>query len=221
MPTPSESQAALRLVTGAAVADGAALAARLSGSPEAQRAVLLDAVPAVVGYYSDGSAALAADFYEEQREAAGLRGFRASPIVNDRTVKIRRAVAWASEPLFEVTETTVAQRLAEVIQLETARPYRDTITGNRRLDPASVGWQRVTGTCCRFCRMLGDRGAVYREATARFAAHPNCDCTAQPVFQGGQVGPEASTIQYVASRRSKTPAQKKAVKDYLDTFYPN
>lgn len=219
MPSPSESQAALRLVTDAAVADGAALAGRLSGSPESQRAVLLDAVPAVVGYYSDGSAALAADFYEEQREAAGLRGFRASPIVAARTVKIRRAVVWAAEPLFEVSETTVAQRLAEVIQLETARPYRDTITGNRRLDPASVGWQRVTGTCCRFCRFLGDRGAVYRESTARFAAHPNCDCTAVPCFVGGQVGPEASTLQYIASRRSKTPAQRAQLTAYLNTFY--
>lgn len=221
MVTARESQAALRIVTEESVATSTGLLSGLSGSPEARRAALLNGVPAIVGYFSQGSAALAVDFYEESREVAGVKGrFVTEFVVDDRTVKIRRGVAWAADPLFSDDEETASKRLAEVVQLETARPYRDTILANRRADPEAAGWRRVTGVCCRFCRMLGDRGAVYRESTVRFAAHPNCDCTAEPVFKGSAVGPEASVMQYVASRRHKTPAQRAAVREYLDTHYP-
>lgn len=222
MPTASESKAALSVVTSAAVGAGANVFQSLSGTPVARRAALLDAIPEVVGYYTDGSSALAADFYEDARDAAGARGrFTAEPIVLDRVVKIRRGVAWASEPLFDGFPDQAEMRLAEIIQLEVARPYRDTITGNRQADPQADGWRRVTGVCCRFCRLLGDRGAVYRESTARFAAHRACDCTAEPVFRGQPVGPEASAMQYMASRRSKTPRQRAELKAYLDAFYPD
>jgi hypothetical protein len=110
--------------------------------------------------------------------------------------------------------------LAEVVQLETARPYRDTILTNRRADPNSVGWRRITSGACRFCRMLADRGAVYREASATFAAHPNCNCTAQPVFVANDPGTEVGVIQYMASRRNKTPETRRRVRDYLDANYP-
>lgn len=221
MPTAQQSRRALSLVTGAAVGAGHKLFGSLSGSPEQVRAALLDGVPEVVGYYSDGSAALAADFYDEQREQANAAGaYTAEPVVVDRTVKVRRAVAWASRPLFTELAVTVEQRLAEVIQFEVARPYRDTITTNTRNDPAAVGWRRVTNNCCGFCSMLARRGAVYREATARFASHPHCDCSAEPVFVGGDTGPEASVMQYVASKRGRTAAQKADLRDYLATYYP-
>lgn len=217
MPTPLESRAALRLVTAAAVRDGEALLVQ-AGSPVARRSLLLEAVPAVISYYSDGSAALAADLYEDERLAAGMPGFTAETVVLDRTVHIRRGIAWAAEPLTDADELAAGQRLAEVIQLEVARPYRDTILTNRRQDPDSIGWRRITRGGCGFCRMLADRGAVYRASTARFAAHENCHCTAQPVFQG-QGGVEASTIQYIASKRNRTPAQQAQLRDYLAEFY--
>lgn len=222
MTTPEQSRVALDLVATRAANDAAAIASRLSGSPSQQRAGLLELIPPVIGYYSDGSSALAADFYDDTRAAAAAKGtYTAELIVLDRTVKIRRAVAWASEPLFAEMEDTVERRLGEVVHGEVSRPYRDTITTNSHRDPASVGWQRVTGDCCRFCQMLGDRGARYSAETARFAAHPNCNCSAMPVFDGVMaIGPEASPMQYMASKRSKTPKQKAAVKAYLDTYYP-
>jgi len=222
MVTASESKAALRLVTTESVDTAVGLLVGLSGSPTARRAALLNSVPEIVGYFSEGSAALAVDFYEEERVRAGVRDrtFTTQFVVNDRTVKIRRGVAWASDPLFSDDEELAASRLGEVVQLETARPYRDTILTNRENDPASVGWRRLTSGGCRFCQMLADRGAVYRQSTASFAAHPNCHCTAQPVFVNNDPGTEVGAIQYVASRRSKTPAQRAAVREYLDTHYP-
>lgn len=194
------------------------------GSPDARRAVLLDAVPEVVGYFSEGSAALAVDFYDEERARAGVadRSFATRLVIADRVVNIRRGIAWATDPLYADDEALATTRLAEIVEMETVRPYRDTILTNRRNDPASVGWRRVTSPgACRFCRMLADRGAVYRQKTVRFAAHsPKCFCTAQPVFRDNDPGDEVGMIQYVASRRSKTPAQRAAVRAYLDTYYP-
>lgn len=221
MTTASESKAALQLVTTAAVGAAVTALERASGSPEQQRLLLLETVPEVIAYYSAGSSALAADFYDDERErAAAPKLYIAEPVIVDRTEKIRRAVAWASEPLFTDDPGAAASRFAEVVQLETARPYRDTILTNRRRDPSAVGWRRVTsGKSCKFCRLLSDRGAVYSDATARFAAHGHCHCTAQPVFSSQDYGEEASVMQYVASSRKRTPAQQAALREYLNTNY--
>lgn len=215
MPTARESRAALTLVTGAAVSAVTRLLGSLSGSPDAQRADLLEAVPELIGYYTLGSSALAADFYDDSRERAGARGrFLAEPVIPDRGRKIGNAIAWATEPLFAQSDETVAQRLAPVVQLETARPYRDTITTNRQRDPEAVGWRRIAEGGCKFCRMLAGRGAVYKSDTAHFASHVNCHCTAQPVFRG-EPGDEADVVQYVASKRRKTEADRERVRAYL------
>lgn len=215
MPTASESRAALTLVTGAAVQAVTRLLGSLTGSPESQRADLLDAVPTVIAYFADGSSALAADFYDDERERAGARGrFLAEPVVLDRSRKIANAIAWAAEALTDGSGETVSERLAPVVQLETARPYRDTITTNRQRDPESVGWRRVAAGGCRFCRMLAGRGEVYRHDSARFASHPNCHCTAQPVFKTNP-GEEAGVIQYVASKRRKSAADRERLRAYL------
>lgn len=214
MPSALESRAALTLVTGAAVATVTRLLGSLTGSPESQRSDLLDGVPSIISYYSDGSSALAADFYDDERERAAARGlFTAEPVVLDRWEKVGRALAWATQPLLTGDGDTPG-RLAEVVQLETARPYRDTITTNRRRDPEAVGWRRVTHGGCNFCQMLAGRGAVYREDTARFASHGHCGCTAQPVFRG-EPGEEADVVQYAASKRRPTDADRKRVRAYL------
>lgn len=220
MLTAREAKGALELVTGDAIKATVVALKRASGSPIQRRAQLLDSVPDIVGYYSLGSSALAADYYEDERErAAAPRLYVAEPVIADRTEKIRRAVAWASDPLFDDDVATTSARLAEVVNLETARPFRDTILTNRRRDPSSVGWRRVTNGGCKLCRMLADRGAVYIDTTARFAAHPSCKCTAQPVFGSEDYGEEANAMQYMASRKRSSPEAKARLRDYLNTNY--
>lgn len=220
MTTAQQSKAALQLVTGAAVDAVVSALGRLSGSPEQQRSLLLDITPSVIAHYSDGSSALASDFYDDERErAAPPKLYIAEPVILDRTVKIRRAVAWAADPLFGGEPEKAAGRLAEVVQLETARPYRDTILANRNRDPSAVGWRRVTNGGCKLCRMLADRGAVFSDKTARFAAHTNCKCTAQPVFSTDDYGDEANVMQYLASRRKRTPEQQEVLREYLRVNY--
>jgi len=103
--------------------------------------------------------------------------------------------------------------------LETSRPYRDTILENRKRDPSAVGWRRITNGGCKLCRMLADRGAIFMDTTARFAAHTNCKCTAQPVFSTGDYGEEASVMQYMASQKRSTPTSRARLREYLNTNY--
>lgn len=230
MPSPRETRAALQLLTAKAIRASQGLYGGLVGSPTERRFALLTDVPELIGYYSEGSAALASDFYEEERELAGVRDrFAPEIVIADRTVKTRRAVAWAAEPLFEAgDEAALAEslllstsRMAEVIQLDVARAFRDTITTNRQNDPQAVGWRRIANGGCGFCRMLADKGAVYRESTALFAAHTKCHCTAQPVFKANDPGDEASVMQYKASRRSRTPKQRQELRDYIAAYFPD
>ena len=79
---------------------------------------------------------------------------------------------------------------------------RETLVETMKADPAVGGWQRVTsGRACAFCRMLADRGAVYKEATADFASHDHCSCSAEPVF--GDVKRRAR--DFVPSTRQRGP----------------
>lgn len=222
MPSPLESRAALKLLTGTAVADAVHLLSQSKGSPDARRAVLFEGIPSVVGYYSDGSSALAADLYDDERAQARVRSrFTALPIVKDPGDKMFNAIAWAAQPLTDGAEQAAQDRLAGVVQLNVARPYRDTILLNRKRDPEAAGWKRVCTGGCAFCQMLAGRGSVYKSSTVRFASHPHCHCTAVPVFGTGDYGPEATDFQYIASRKTRTPAQRAALQSYLATYYPS
>lgn len=207
--TPEQVRADLQLITGAAV--GQALDVALSSG---EFDTILSLVPGVVDYYSDGSSALAADWYDEIRDEASAPGrYVAAPVVADRSEKLRKALLWAVEPLKDADATETRKRVEPVVQKAVARPFWDTVTDNTAKDDAAVGWSRHTRPDgCAFCRMLAGRGAVYKQSTVRFASHGNCHCTARPEFGDG---PEASTLQYVASQRRRSEAEQARLRDYL------
>lgn len=220
--TPRESKAALALLADDAEDTIRWSLRRSSGSFESRRFQLLETGSALVAYYSEGSAALAVDFYDESRSASPASGrFAAAPVILDRTVKIRRGFAWASEPLSVDDDAAAAARLTELMRSEVNRPYRDTVIGNTRRDPASAGWKRIaSASACGFCKALASKGAVYKEATADFGAHNSCGCTCAPVFKGGEMGPEADVMQYMASRKNRnlSPAQRERVREWVKEF---
>jgi hypothetical protein len=194
----------------------------VAGAPD-PRPILTQVVPYVIDYYAVGAAALATDYYDDLREAANpRRPHRARPVVNPRDEKVRRALMWAAEPSYLPTPDPLltAKRIDEVVQAEVARPFRDTITENQRSDRAGLGWKRhVRGDTCRFCRFLAGQDVLYRkERTARFASHPHCDCVAVPVFEGGEFGKEADALQYAASKRRRSPAEKAQLRRALDAM---
>ncbi|WP_418063151.1 hypothetical protein [Pimelobacter simplex] len=174
--------------------------------------------------------------------AGGFDRFTATPVADFDADAFATSIAVATQPLYDLIQAdidrlaadferqlveAVAASLARVeaeMQKEIASGFRDTITANTERDDAAVGWRRHTRPSdsytngCRWCRFLADKGAIYSKATARFAAHKKCHCVASPVFEG-QDGPEASVMQYVASKRQRTKAENKRLRNVLDERY--
>lgn len=233
--TPEQVRAGLVLVSDAVAADTRAVAAAGS-TPEEIRAVLFTAAPLIVSDYSDGSSALALEWYEELRtEAAPPRSYSPSPVtlVTDEDVKAIVAtstVAFRSateESLPDATERSLTLLIGGLQEVVTDS-FRDTMTTNAKADPSAVGWRRFARAgACKFCLMLAGRGAVYTEQTVRFAAHGavmngkhrggNCMCLAGPAFGGV----EASPMQYLASRRHRSAREQARLREYLNENYPD
>jgi hypothetical protein len=141
---------------------------------------LHDLLPAIVREYGAVGGSLAAEWYDEQRAKAGARGrFYATPVAADDR-GAHALVGWA---LTEANDNTTLETLIlGGVQRRIADHVRYTVAGASVEDPGARGWQRVGAGGCDFCRMLIGRGAVYTEASADFASHDHCGCSASPVF---------------------------------------
>lgn len=247
--TPEQVRSGLQIVATAASSDLKA-AAETEETPSGVRAVLFSATPIVVAEYGSAAAALGAEWYEELRDAAALvdqvtKPFQPRLILPDAGDRIAATVAEVSRDLYDLEQGTSAkiidfeaakQRIiadiGEAAEQEIARAMRETVTGNAVDDPDAAGWRRFARPeACKFCLMLAAKGAVYTERSARFAAHGavmaggrkggNCMCIAGPAFGGKEVWAEATPMQYIASRKKRTPKQRAALRDYLNENFPD
>lgn len=191
----------------------------------ATRDAVLAFLPALVQNYGEIGAALAADFYEELRDSSAARSVYTAVLPEGDDVVPLAAVQasgrWAMGSLFgaeslEVAGANTLTNLSGVATRQILTPARDVIRLNTARDPDSVGWRRVAqGTeTCKFCRMLVGRGNVYSSSSARFAAHDDCDCTAEPAFAGEEWVP-LEPVQYMGSKRNPTKADRARVKEFL------
>lgn len=221
MPTAEQTRAATSLVVASALDEMRSLI-RAMRSPDQGRHLAFSTVPSVIDHYGSGAAALAVDAYEDRRAAVGVtEPFEAHPYVIGDEAALFNAIAWATDPLytpegFESVDIELERRFRDIVSSGITGAGRTTTIQNLNRDPAGLGWRRVTGGHgCDFCRMLASRGAVYRkEVTATFAAHDNCDCIAEAFFQGEKVR-EANVMQYMASKRTRTRAEKDALNEYV------
>lgn len=173
---------------------------------------LRDLLPAIVTEYGALGATLAAEWYDDLRAKAGAGGtFAAIPVrPDDRGAQA--LIGWA---LSTATDDATLQALIfGGTQRRIADHVRYTIAGSSVADPSADGWQRVTdGQACAFCSMLAGRGSVYSEASADFASHDACGCSAVPAFSG-QPRP---VKPYTPSVRTSTEADRARVREYLRT----
>lgn len=222
--SPEEVRSGLTVVMAAGAAEVASVAEQ--SSPEQVVANLFDLTPLIVADYMEAAAALGLDWYDELRDAADVTTpFSPVLVVNLREETLANAVGWATKALRDLTvdferelDLAVA-RLLPAIELEIATALRETVTENSEDDPESAGWRRVARpNACAFCRMLADKGAIFTSATARFAAHKSCHCLAQPVF-GDRAGEQASALQYVASKKRRSDADRARLRNYLRENY--
>lgn len=223
--SPEAVRAQLAVVTTAAAAEVSNAVAGLALESQAEAA--LAAMQLIVPGYFDAAGSLAVAWYDELRDESSPVTTYAPQIIGDpATDWIERELETFRRSLDGDFEREVAAMLDEVNRLaekEIARGFRDSILGNARQDEDAIGWSRIARAgACRFCLMLADKGAVYRsESTAIFGAHTDCHCAARPAFRNGVHGPEANVAQYLASKKRRSPAERKRVRKYLNTNYPD
>ena len=190
-------------------------------SAEQVRDALMDVLPELGDAYGDAAAALAADWYEDVREASQARG-SFSPVLASPPEPARwEALArWGVAPLFaeQPDAATALAKVAGGLQRSIADQHRLTVVESSVADPAASGWRRVgVGDSCGFCRMLIDRGHVYTEATSTFRSHDNCNCAASPSFAPNVV--KVSREPYEQSRRRRSEADKARTRAYIAEHY--
>lgn len=220
---PDAVRAQLAVVTTSAAADLASVSAQ---APRKPVDAALNALPLVVPAYYDAAASLAVAWYDERRsESNPVTSYVPRIIGNPSTDWIDREVAKFAKQFEADLEAEAQKIINEAVRLaekEVARGFRDSILGNSHSDKDSIGWSRIARPgACKFCVMLADRGAVFTEATADFAAHGDCHCATRPEFRNGEHGPEASVMQYLASTKKRTPKQRAVLRDYLNLHYPD
>lgn len=186
---------------------------RLVAQGASAEVALRDLLPAIVTDYGSVGAAMAAEWYDQQREKVAARGrFTALPVeADDRGAQA--LIGWALKEA--VDDTSLAALIAGGVQRRIADHARYTVARNSVEDRAARGWQRVGNGGCKdgFCDMLIGRGAVYSEASADFAAHDNCKCSAVPAW-GGEPLP---VKPFTPSARQASDADRARVREYLRT----
>lgn len=176
---------------------------------------LMDLLPDLVETYSLAAGSLAADYYDDLREAAEARGSFRAVVPEPGDPGTRSLVAWA---LDTATDGETFKSLVEGgFQKRVANGARTVVTTSSFADPSADGWMRIGAGECDFCAMLVSRGAVYSEESVDFAPHDHCHCQAAPAFNPEQVKTVKS--EYVPSARRRSEAQKETdnarVRDWI------
>lgn len=176
---------------------------------------LMDAVPPVLDRYATIAGAVAADAYEVARESADVRGGFDATVAPLRAFGEESLVWWGLSG--GATLDTARTLIEGGVQKRIVNAANETFTENVFRDPAAAGWQRVTRPGgCRFCQMVAGRGAVYRRATADFACHEHCYCSATPAWGGRPV----PVRKYEPSDRPMTDVDRARVRAWIAKNLP-
>lgn len=214
MTSPSDLRASLEALNLLAAREIGALVAEVKDF--AGRGLVLEsALPLLIDTYGSAAAAVAADWYDDYREALAVSGgFRAAPVAalgygpDDGALAL---VNWARSSA--QTPDSMIDLIYGGMQRRVSNAARLTIMGAANEDPKSSGWRRIgDGHNCRFCDMLISRGAVYRESTVRFASHDHCNCQAAPSF--GQWSDVVEVDRYTPSSRFQVEYEQQLRAEY-------
>lgn len=154
---------------------------RQATTVELVEAAARDVLPKLIRTYGLAAGSLAADWYDDQRDRAGARRAFTAVVPDLGDSGAQALVGWARATATDLGP--LQSLIVGGVQRRIANYSRATVTSSSVADPAAAGWQRVGNGDCDFCSMLIGRGAVYFEATADFACHDNCRCSAEPVFR--------------------------------------
>lgn len=166
----------------------------LGASAEVIRDSLVAYLPEIVEVYGEVTAALAADYFADLRDAAGAPGYFDPELAEPASrAQVTASTRWAAGPLFTpdaVDEVALLGRLQKVADRLTKQPGRETFANALANDPAKPRYARIPSGAetCVFCAMLASRGAVYlSEESAGGGAHDfhdHCDCALASIYDG-------------------------------------
>jgi len=140
----------------------------------------IEAVAALVARYSEAAATVAADFYDGEREWAGVAGTFTVPLADPPPEEqTSNSLRWATKGLWprDEGEATLAQLEPLDVRLDSAMSKadgavgrlvlnvgRDTVTDAVRRDSGAIAYARAAALgCCHFCALMSSRGAVYKD----------------------------------------------------------
>lgn len=143
----------------------------------------IEAVTVLVTRYSEVAATLAADFYDGERETAGVSGTFTVPLADPSPDdQVDASMRWATKDLWprEEADASVAQQEPLDVRLAAAMTKADGATqklvadrGRATLrqavdgDPRAVAYARAAALgACAFCKLMASRGSVYRTAAS-------------------------------------------------------
>lgn len=171
---------------------------------------------AIVSRFGQASAAVAAQFYDDQRSTASVPGqytaALADPLPERMLDKIVTSAflggpetvdhTHAGDPAQTTSDLPVEERvparLDDSLQRLVLQPGRETIAHNTVKDPVRPRYVRVPqgATTCAFCVLLASRQINAKFSGYASAAraggdakkyHKHCDCEAVPIFPGQDV----------------------------------
>jgi hypothetical protein len=152
---------------------------------------LMDMLPKLVAVYGSAAASLGADWYDELRQEAEVKGkFQAIVAYLPDVGRTDSLAGWAVGPLFGAKPDAMAAlgMAAGGLQRIIFNADRETVMQSSIQDRyARGGWSREGSGECGFCSMLIGRGTVYSKGSADFASHDRCKCVAVPAFGGEAV----------------------------------
>lgn len=198
-------------IVGLAAAQTAALWPQVDWASPAAAGAVRTVYGAIVDQFGQSTAAVAAQFYDEQRAEHGLpsqyTASMADPLPPVMLDKIVTSAFLGGQPASDVPETEqttsdlpvdqmVPQRLDGQLQRLVLQAGRETIADNVAKDPAKPRYVRVPQSShpCAFCvlrasRQIGPDFGGYTSiqsagGTEATRYHKHCDCEAVPVFSG-------------------------------------
>lgn len=170
---------------------------------------LFSAYPDIVAAYGERAAAVAVEFYDEQRELAHVKiDYDAEiPDLSGYIYKLQGDVSRTTSQYSELEK--IVATLQGYASRRTYEYVDETITYNSMRDSAHPRWALVPhADACAWCVFLASQGFVYRTKNT-VARHNHCRCTPTPEFDGG--GLEGYDQDKYLDAYSK--ARDRAVKD--------
>lgn len=155
------------------------------GRPDLVQAALFEYIPGLVSEYGDMAASVAADWFEDLRDAEGVGGsFRAPLAPSVPTEQVNARLGYATRPagpLWLGDSPALTSFVGMMANEYALQPGRDTVMQSAHKDNAAYARVPEPGAC-KFCLMLASRGFVYSKSTAGGTKkfHGKCRCNVLP-----------------------------------------